>query len=56
MQDYFMFDDLRAVSFAPISRENGPSTLPQIAAVINLLHKKLLRINKQIHVYCSLGS
>jgi hypothetical protein len=44
MHHYFMFDDLRTVSFAPISRENGPSTLPQIAAFINLLHEKLLCI------------
>jgi hypothetical protein len=53
---YFMFDDLRTVSFAPISLDTGPSTLPQIAAFINLLHEKLLHINKQIHVCCSLGS
>jgi hypothetical protein len=53
---YFMFDDLRTVSFSPISRENGPSTLPQVAAFIAILREKLLRINKQIHVCCSLGS
>jgi len=53
---YFMFDDLKAVVFAPISRENGPATLPQISAFINILREKLVRISKQVHVCCSLGS
>lgn len=53
---YFEFDDLKNVSFEPISRENGPSTLPQIQAFFNVLKDKLTKINKQIHICCSLVS
>ncbi|OHT11966.1 Dual specificity protein phosphatase CDC14A [Tritrichomonas foetus] len=53
---YFMFDDIKLINFEPISRENGPPNLPQITAFITLLRDKLTRINKQIHICCSLGS
>lgn len=53
---YFMFDELKSCVFEPISRENGPSVLPQITAFIGILREKLTRINKQIHICCSLGS
>ena len=53
---YFLFDELPSVKFEPISRENGPSNLPQIAAFMAILREKLLKINKQIHICCSLGS
>lgn len=51
-----MFDELKNVIFEPISRENGPSILPQVSAFIQVLKDKLTRINKQIHICCSLGS
>lgn len=53
---YFMFDQLANVVFVPISRENGPPNLPQITAFIAILKNKLNKINKQIHLCCSLGS
>ena len=53
---YFMFDECKTVVFEPISRENGPPSLPQIAAFIGILKDKLIRINKTIHICCSLGS
>lgn len=53
---YFMFDDLVSVKFEPISRENGPSNLPQITSFISILKDKLTKINKKIHVCCSLGA
>ena len=53
---YFLFDSLSNCIFEPMSRENGPSILPQIFEFINLLKDKLNKINKQIHICCSLGS
>jgi cell division cycle 14 len=51
-----MFDECKLSVFEPISRENGPSILPQISSFLGILREKLTRINKQIHVCCSLGS
>ena len=53
---YFMFDELASVRFEPISRENGPSNLPQITSFCSILKDKLIKINKKIHVCCSLGA
>ncbi|KAK8888442.1 hypothetical protein M9Y10_039519 [Tritrichomonas musculus] len=53
---YFMFDDIITLKFEPISRENGPPNLPQISSFIKILKDKLTKINKQIHICCSLGS
>ena len=53
---YFMFDDLKDVRFEPISRENGPSSLPQIAAFMSILKEKMTKSAKIIHICCSLGS
>jgi len=53
---YFLFDEIQSIVFDPLSRENGPSTLPNIFHFINLMKEKLNKINKQIHICCSLGS
>ena len=53
---YFMFDDIPSLKFEPISRENGPSNLPQITSFISILKDKITKINKQIHICCSLGA
>lgn len=52
---YFVIDTIPSVTFKSISRETGPTILPQITAFIILIKEKLARVNKLIHICCDLG-
>ncbi|EAY13945.1 Dual specificity protein phosphatase CDC14A, putative [Trichomonas vaginalis G3] len=53
---YFNYDEIPALVFEAMSRENGPPSLHQITEFIKVIKDKLTKINKQIHICVSLAA